>query len=253
MKTLKVTLVALVSIVLFSCEKDSTEEQIITEETPTAKVDFGFTETNINNNYKLFIENNRLNRVAYSTGHTENFIYNSNNQVEQIEFNKPNGELLYKVDFYYTNSILDYSEKQFTGYNSKEKDTYTYSGNITSISSESINLTTNQVQLTSNSSLEIDSNNLISENGSNGAVTYQYDNNSNIFSNLAGLKELIIYYKKAVNPRNLSKNNVNAIDSVNSSMDYNFENQYDNSNRIIQKKQLKTNGDLYYIEKISYN
>lgn len=190
MKTLKSLSVLFIALLSLSCNNDDTN---FNEEKPNILISAGSTSEG------LFISNNFLDKVVFSNGYKETFVYNEQNKVEKITSYKPDNTILYTVEFFYNSSgEIDYVKKMFTGYQTYLKATFDFSNpDNTTILRENYKISDNTLHSTDNigvNAIVLSNNNIITTiNGLGAQKNYTYTSGNNIFNTLNSVKELAIF------------------------------------------------------------
>jgi hypothetical protein len=236
-------LVLLVSVLsLFSCS--NSEDVQIVPEVPTVVSVLSYASGGGGEKKDYFISNNNLDKVIYSNGYSDIYSYSSG-EISKITKLTPNGSVLVTTELFYLSGQLNYILIDYPDYNTKTKETFTFTGNNVLVDVVYINKITGSIESGNDYSMEINSGNVMSFNNGYGVVeSFTYDNGFNLFSTLTNIEELVLLNK--------GKFGINNIVSLDSQEDFTFVNDYNSSNKLITKKKYDQNNVLMTTETFTY-
>lgn len=205
----------------------------------------------------LFIINNTLDKVVYSSGAKEVFEYNSNDKISKITFFTSDSKVLYSVIYNYSSTdVLDNTVMQYTGYNSfKTSNILNSSSNVFNITNEVTNTVINQIQQTYNSSIAFSNNDIINYTTQFNSTDFTFLNSNTYYNSLISFRELAFYFKElALLGDNITEFNIETEDSTGTNDDFYYEYEFDTSNRVNKITKFSTVTDaILETKKISYN
>ena len=236
--------VLFISLLFVSCNNDDSNSN--NNERPTVLIKSGSTSEG------LFITNNFLDKVVFSSGYKETYEYNEFNKIEKITSYTSDNSVLYTVDYFYNSSgEIDYVKKYFTGYSTYLKATFDYSNpSSISILRENYKVSDNTLSNTDNfgiNEIVLLNNNITNISyGTGGQKEYSYNSTiNNVYNSLNSLKELVIFNSvfrtgglDVVSDLNLDSSNIQG-ESNSYQYEYNSDNQvtkkmtYNSSNVLI--------------------
>lgn len=248
MKTLKKLSVLFIALLFVSCNNDDSNSS--NEEKANILISSGSTSEG------LFITNNFLDKVVFSSGYKETYVYNEENKVEKITSYKPDNTILYTVDFVYNSSgEIDFLKKEFAGYQTYLKATFDFSNpdNIT-ILRENYNVSDNTLYSTDNIgvyTLVLSNNNIVTiTNGLGSQKNYSYSPDSSVYNNLNSLKELSIFSEifrtgglETISDLNLSSSTIQGQTNT-------YQYEYNSDGKV--SKKITYNSSLELISTITY-